>query len=129
MSAYIPHHAPSVLKAKELSSGLSQQKRYKAITSYINRSFVYDYIKAATVKKYGVFPDIASCWERHMGICGDLAALAVEMLNAAGVNAKYVTGKADGIPHAWVKSSYGIYDPTAEITKKTPKRYRQEKIE
>lgn len=123
----IPQDA--IIKAKELAKGLSQREKYNAITAWINLHFVYDYIKSLTVKRYGVKPDPQGCWERHMGICGDLAALAVEMLNAAGVNAKYVTGKADGIPHAWVKTSHGIYDPTAEITKKTPKRYRQEKIE
>lgn len=115
------------LKAKELASGLSQKQRYQAITDYINHSFVYDYIKSLTVRRYGVKPDPDGCWEKRMGICGDLAALAVEMLNAAGVNARYVTGKADHIPHAWVTTGYGVYDPTAEITGKTPTKYTEEK--
>ena len=94
----IPNEA--VLKAKELSRGLSQKQRYRAVTDYINRSFVYDYVKALTVKRYGVKPDTESCWQKRMGICGDLAALAVGMLRAAGISARYVTGTADGIPHA-----------------------------
>lgn len=115
----------SELKAKELSSGLSQRRRYQAITGYINRSFAYDYIKALTVRRYGVKPDPDGCWEKRMGICGDLAEMAVEMLRAAGINARYVTGMADGLYHAWVRTVYGIYDPTAEITGKTPKKYKE----
>ena len=118
----------AILKAKELARGLSQRERYNAITAWINLHFVYDYIKSLTVKRYGVKPDPQGCWERHMGICGDLAALAVEMLKAAGVNARYVTGKADHIPHAWVESTYGIYDPTAEIQHKAVKKYRKERV-
>lgn len=128
MSAYIPYHVPSILKAKELSSGLSQQKRYKAITSYINRSFVYDFIKAATVKKHGVLPDIASCWGKRMGICQDLAAMAVGMFRAVGLKASLVIGHADGMYHAWVETAYGIYDPTAEIQHKAVKKYRKERV-
>lgn len=128
MSAYVPYYAPSVLKAKELSSGLSQQKRYKAITSYVNRSFVYDYIKASTVKKHGVLPNIASCWEKRMGICQDLAAMAVGMFRAVGLKASLVIGHADGIYHAWVETAYGIYDPTAEIQHKSVKKYRKERV-
>ena len=127
MSAYVPHHDPSILKAKELSSGLSQQARYKAIRSYINRSFVYDHIKAATVKKRGVLPDIASCWDKRMGICQDLAAMAVGMFRAVGLKAQLVIGHADGMYHAWVETVYGIYDPTAEIQHKSVKKYNPER--
>lgn len=128
MSAYIPYHSPSILKAKELSSGLSQQARYKAIRSYINRSFMYDYIKAATVKKRGVLPDIASCWDRRMGICQDLAAMAVGMFRAVGLKASLVIGHADGMYHAWVETAYGIYDPTAEIQRKKANTYKRERV-
>lgn len=117
----------AILKAKELARGLSQRGRYQAITDYINRSFAYDYIKALTVKRYGVKPDPESCWQKRMGICGDLAVLAVGMLRAAGISAQYVTGTADGIPHAWCRTAYGIYDPTAAITRKNPKKYKERK--
>ena len=119
----IPDEA--IVKAKELASGLSQRQRYRAITDYAEHNFVYDYVKAFTVKRYGVQPDPEGCWEKHMGICGDLAALIVGMLKAVGIDAQYVVGKADGIHHAWVKTSYGIYDPVAEITGKTPKKYKE----
>lgn len=118
----------SDLKAKELASGLSQKQRYQAITDYINRSFVYDYIKAMTVKRYGVKPDPEGCWEKKMGICGDLAALAVGMLRAVGIKARMVMGHADGMYHAWVETAYGVYDPTAEIQHKNVKKYRKERV-
>lgn len=125
---YVPYHTPSVLTAKELASSLSQQARYKAIRSYINRSFVYDYIKAATVKKRGVLPDVASCWDKRMGICQDLAAMAAGMFRAVGLKASLVIGHADGMYHAWVETAYGLYDPTAEIQHKSVKKYRKERV-
>lgn len=126
-SAYVPYHAASVFKAKELASGLSQRERYMAIRSYINRSFVYDFIKAETVSKRGVLPDISSCWERRMGICQDLSAMTVGMLRAVGLKASLVIGYADGKYHAWVETQYGIYDPTAEIQRKQVSRYVKER--
>ena len=36
---------------------------------------MYDYVKAATVAG-GTLPDIDGCYEKKMGICQDLAALA-----------------------------------------------------
>ena len=122
----IPQDA--ILKAKELARGLSQRERYNAITTWINLHFVYDYIKSLTVKRYGVKPDPESCWQKRMGICGDLAALSVEMLMAVGLKARMVMGHADGIYHAWVETAYGIYDPTAEIQHKAVKKYRKERV-
>lgn len=118
----------AIIKAKELASGLTQKQRYMAITEFINRNFVYDFVKALTIKRYGGKPDPEGCWQKHMGICGDLSALTVAMLHAAGLEANLVVGHADGIYHAWVESAYGIYDPTAEIQKKKVAKYTKEKI-
>lgn len=121
----IPQDA--IIKAKELARGLSQRERYSAITTWINLHFVYDYIKSLTVKRYGVKPDPQGCWERRMGICQDLAAMAVGMFRAVGLKANLVIGHADGMYHAWVETAYGIYDPTAEIQHKSVKKYNPER--
>lgn len=130
MSKYLPYHEPSILKAKELCAGLTDAKdKYKKIKDFVNRGFAYDYVKAINIPKRGGLPDIDSCWKKHMGICGDLAAMATGMMRAVGIKAYLVIGHADRICHAWVETPWGIYDPTVAVTKgKRPSNYKKERI-
>ena len=125
MEKFLPRHIPSMRVAILMIKGMNRKEAYNKITRYINTSFGYDYVKAAKVSKLSdVKPDVNGCWMRRMGICLDLAALAVNMLNAIGIMARLVVGYADNNPHAWVMSQFGLYDPTAAIIHaKTPKSY------
>lgn len=57
---------------------------FETIRGYIKANYMYDYVKAATVAG-GTLPDIDGCYEKKMGICQDLAALAACMLRVQGV--------------------------------------------
>ena len=124
---------PELVSATEqLCSGQSKNESLKTIKSYIKNNFVYDFIKASTVKK-GMLPNIKETLNKKQGICFDLASLAVAMFRIVGIPAKLVVGYADKQYHAWVeiigKDKTVIYDPTQEIygiskvKKYIPERY------
>lgn len=130
MSKFIPYHAESISKAKELAAGkrLGRDK-YDAITSYIKTNFVYDYVRAITITKKNVYPDVSYCWEHKMGICQDIAAMTVGMLRAVGINATLCIGNADGQHHAWVeaiinKKKYRFDHPHIAKAYKIERRYK-----
>lgn len=109
MSRSVPYHAPSRGFAKQHTAGVKDPvERYKLITEWITRSIGYDYIKAANVaKKRGILPDPAGCWHNRIGICQDIAALAVNMLTAVGIKAVMCVGHADRQYHAWAEARIG----------------------
>lgn len=108
---------------------MPKQMAYDHIRTYIRRGFAYDFVKAAHVaKKRGIKPDPETCWERRIGICQDIAAVAVRMLRAVGIKATLVAGHADHIYHAWVESEYGTYDPTGDIVGKRAAKYTKERV-
>lgn len=129
MSKYLPYHEASICKAKELCKDVTDPKeKCKAIKDFINRGFCYDYVKAINIPKRGGLPDIDGCWKKHMGICGDLAAMATGMMRAVGIKAFLVIGHANKICHAWVETPWGIYDPTLVVTKGKRPTYKKERI-
>ena len=129
MSKYVPFHEESVEAAKKLCYGMKNDwEKYRAIKNYVSTHFAYDYAKASVVPKRGALPDIEGCWNKRIGICGDLAAMTVGMLRGVGLNAWLVIGRADKICHAWVETEWGIYDPTSSITKRKPIKYKKERI-
>lgn len=104
----IPYHEASAQKAKELASHTSTPLgAYRAITRYVSRYFLYDYVKAIKIAKQPhILPDIETTWKIHMGVCQDLTAMAVGMLRAVGIDAWMCVGKAGGrISHAWVEAN------------------------
>jgi len=106
MSKFLPYHAASASYARQLTSGIKDNKaKYDIITKWISDHIIYDFIKAARVaNKKGVYPDPADCWKTHIGICQDIAALTVNMLRGAGVTAYLCIGHADRNYHAWVEA-------------------------
>ncbi|MBR6028592.1 MAG: transglutaminase domain-containing protein [Clostridia bacterium] len=92
---------------------------YKKICSYMSTSFVYDFIKAATIKA-GQLPDLEGCFKTKRGVCQDLSAVMVCMLRSQGVPAKLMIGYADNGYHAWVIAIYNgkeyFFDPTAALS-------------
>lgn len=111
---------PAVLKSEELCQGIAGQKaRFEAIRKFIVTGFAYDFVKMVTVKP-GMMPDIDGCFEKRMGICQDLAAMAACMLRVQGIPAKLMIGELDnGMYHAWVVAVVDgeeiLFDPTAEL--------------
>ena len=108
----------AVAKAEELCGTLGENEAYEEICKYMGKSFVYDYVKAITVKP-GMLPDINESFEKKMGVCQDLSAIMCCMLRTQGVPARLVIGYADNNYHAWVEANFGgksvFFDPTAAV--------------
>lgn len=93
------------------------------VEDYIRYCYAYDYVRAIRIKA-GALPDILTCYEKKMGICQDLAAMAVSLWRMFGIPAKLVigtVGKSKKL-HAWCvtwdeKGRENVFDPTAEILK------------
>ena len=114
-----------------ICQGLTGAEAVSAIKRELKNKYSYDYVKSVMVKK-GEMPDIDRCFYKKMGICQDLAALAVAMFRIKGVPAKLVIGTASGIKHAWCEVYYGgkwnLYDPSVQVEKtKKQKRYVKER--
>lgn len=103
---------------KQICIAQNKNENLKIIKSYIKKNFSYDFIKAIKIQK-GILPDIKGTIEKRLGICFDLASLAVAMFRIAGIPAKLVIGMADKQYHAWVEiigeNKSILYDPTQEI--------------
>ena len=128
MSRYVPYHAEAAAKARELCKGEKDLlAKYGAVTRWVQKNVVYDYIRAVTIPKRGQYPDVDRCWKQHMGICMDVASMTTGMLRAVGVNAYMCYGHADRAYHAWVEAHIGgkIYrfDHSGHARK-----YRREKV-
>lgn len=110
----------AVVKAAELCEGLTGQKeKFKVICKFINSQFAYDFIKSVTISGT-VLPDIDGSFTKRMGICQDLAAIAVCMMRSQGIPTKLMVGMLNGNTyHAWtvavVDGEEILYDPTNEL--------------
>lgn len=110
---------PLVALSDEICAGLStDREKFDAIRAYIKSNYVYDYVKAATVTT-GTLPDIEGAYAKGMGICQDLAAIAVCMLRVQGIPAQLMIGHVGNNYHAWSSAlidGEGVrYDPTLEV--------------
>lgn len=110
---------PVVAISDEICAGLStDREKFDAIRAYIKKNYVYDYIKAATVTT-GTMPDIDGAYKKGMGICQDLAAIAVCMLRVQGIPAQLMIGYVGKNYHAWSNvliDGEGVrYDPTLDV--------------
>ncbi|MBQ9264367.1 MAG: transglutaminase family protein [Clostridia bacterium] len=121
----------AVKKAGELCEGKKTADAYKAVQDFMTNSFVYDYVKAVTVKA-GVLPDIDGTYKKKMGVCQDLSAIMVCMLRTQGIPAKLVIGYVDKNYHAWTTATVNgkeiFFDPTAALNAiSAPKDYSTER--
>ena len=109
-----------VQQAQKLCEGMTDQNEiYGTICKYVLKNFVYDYIKAVTVKP-GLLPQIDDCWNNKMGICQDLSAMTCAMLRSQGIPARLMIGTVgSNTYHAWVVAVVNgenqFFDPTAEM--------------
>lgn len=101
---YILCHQESARYAEKITRAAgSDMEKYEIITGYISENIIYDYIRAVKLPKTGCGPDLDYVWDNKRGVCMDIAALAVWMLRAAGVEALMCIGNVRGYPHAWVE--------------------------
>ena len=109
----------SVVKASEICETVEGKPAYDAVCSWMGKNFVYDFVKAITVKA-GTLPDIEGCYEKKMGVCQDLSAITCSMLRTQGIPARLVIGYADGNYHAWVTAVIDgkelFFDPTVAVS-------------
>ena len=121
----------AVAKADELCAGKGEQEAYQAVCDFMKSTFVYDFIKAVTVKA-GTLPDIDGCYDKRMGICQDLSAIMCCMLRTQGIPARLIIGYADRNYHAWTMTALGgkdqFFDPTAAINAISAKDYSEERF-
>lgn len=95
--SYIPHYQPAEDKAQELCEGLTtQQEKFDAITKYLTKNFNYDGVRANHLREL-LGPDIERCFDKQMGVCMDLSALACCMFRAIGMNANVAFGNCTSI--------------------------------
>ena len=113
-SIYVPQTATMVEVAQKLrAENEKDEDYYSAVKKYIRTHFYYDYIYGLQTRKQKIyFPDLDRLELKKSGICQDLAAYAVGLLREGGVPANIVLGYADKQYHAWVKTEFGMYDPT-----------------
>ncbi|MBQ4435004.1 MAG: transglutaminase family protein [Clostridia bacterium] len=108
----------AVAEANRQCEGKSEKEAYETVCGFMKSRFVYDYIKAATIKA-GVLPDIDGSFAKKAGICQDLSAIMVCMLRTQGIPSRLMIGYADKQYHAWVTTTVGnkeeFFDPTAAL--------------
>ena len=118
---YYVKETPAVAKSDEICAGLSSdQEKFDAIRAYIRDNYVYDFDKAKSVST-GLLPSVDYVWDKGMGICQDLAALAACMLRVQGIPTQLMIGYVDGnYYHAWnyvyINGQPVQYDPTADVS-------------
>ncbi len=121
----------AVAKADELCAGKGEKDAYDSVCKFMTSSFVYDFIKAVTIKP-SMLPDIDGSYAKKMGICQDLAAITCAMLRTQGIPARMIIGYADNQYHAWTTAKVNgkdiFFDPTAAIAAiSTVKEYSMER--
>ncbi|MBQ9300785.1 MAG: hypothetical protein IJ214_09760 [Clostridia bacterium] len=108
----------AVAKAADICAGKSGKEAFDAVCGFMKSGFVYDYVKAVTIKA-GVLPDIDGSYKKKMGVCQDLAAIMACMLRTQGIPSKLMIGYADKQYHAWtvtvINGEEVFYDPTAAL--------------
>ena len=108
----------SVKQAEALAAGLGDLEKFSVMCDYITKNFLYDYVKAVTIKA-GQLPDIDGSWNKKMGVCQDLSAILCSMLRTQGLPARLIIGYADKQYHAWTVTTINgkdyFFDPTAAI--------------
>jgi transglutaminase-like putative cysteine protease len=107
--------------ARAETAGLPPAEAAKRVCEWVAE--VLDYVPGAT----GVHTSAAEAWDVGQGVCQDMAHVAVGVLRALGIPARYVSGyllpradlpvgeSLDGESHAWVEwwaGDWHAWDPT-----------------
>ena len=101
--------APEIIKlAEELTAGKdSTRDKAKAIYDYVAKNVTYD-VKKYRNNEFEWDDSALKTLDSMTGVCQDYAYLAIALMRASGVEARYVEGRA-GSPwpgnHAWVEAN------------------------
>lgn len=131
--AWYEADSQAVAQAEALCAGLTtDEQKVDAVHSFVTSRFMYDYIKAMTVKSNTTYlPDVDSTLNDKKGICFDFAALMCCMLRSQGIPTQLVIGYADACYHAWnrvyVDGQWRLIDTTSEITSLVVRQYTPER--
>ena len=131
--AWYDADSQAVAQAEALCAGLTTDgQKVDAVHSFVISRFMYDYIKAMTVKSNTTYlPDVDSTLSEKKGICFDFAALMCCMLRSQGIPTQLVIGDADACYHAWnrvyVDGQWRLIDTTSEITSLVVRQYTPER--
>lgn len=122
----------SVLKANELTVNIiDKEEQINKILNYIQTTFLYDYIKALSLPKKGIYiPNLDTLMTTHKGICFDFASLICCMLRTLGIPTQLVIGMTNRGYHAWNKiylnGRWMIIDITNKIANMNISHYSSE---
>ena len=109
----------AVAMADSLCAGMGEKEAFDTVCKFMTTSFVYDFIKAVTIKP-GMLPDIDGSYAKRMGVCQDLSAITCCMLRTQGIPSRMIIGYADKQYHAWTMTKVNgkdvFFDPTAAIS-------------
>ncbi|KAB2330092.1 transglutaminase domain-containing protein [Bacillus mesophilum] len=107
--------------AEEVTGGIAgEREKVKAVYEYVAKNIAYDVEKYET-DNFNWDDSALKVLELKKGVCQDYAYLAIAMLRAADIEARFVEGKAKGsgiLPgnHAWVEAkvdgNWLTMDPT-----------------
>ena len=117
---YYEPDTAAIEKSEELCAGLTtDQEKFEAIREYMKTNYQYDFAKAKNPPA-GTMPSVDYAWEKGMGICQDLAALAACMLRVQGIPTRMDIGYVGkNYYHAWntviLDGEQILYDPTLEL--------------
>nr|MDT0665501.1 transglutaminase family protein [Micromonospora sp. DSM 115978] len=123
-SSSTPEHPELVAAARELAAAHAPEQFVLAVGDWVRDRLTY---RPGTT---GVHTSAVEAWQQGEGVCQDFAHLALVLMRAAGMPARYVSGyqhpSADaevgetvaGQSHAWVEGWIGEwwgFDPTNAV--------------
>lgn len=132
--AWYDAQSDAVAQSDALCAGLtSDAEKASAVTAFVSERFVYDYIKAMTIRSAGSYlPEVDEVLASRKGICFDFAALVCCMLRAQEIPTQMVIGYADAAYHAWnrvyIDGQWRLIDTTAAITATNVSSYTAEGV-
>jgi transglutaminase-like putative cysteine protease len=113
-------------RARERAEGAGPHEAAEEIVGWLNDSVAY--VPGST----GVHTNAQEAWDKESGVCQDFSHLAIGLLRAAGLPARYVSGylfpdpeavpgvTAEGQSHAWVEYWAGAWTGIDATNRTTP---------
>jgi len=104
------NHPDIIRMAERITRGLTtDEARIRAVYDWVRKNVSYSDAKATSLKNfYFGFPTGALyALQNRAGVCEEFATLSAALLRAVGIQAKVVTGMANGGLHAWNRAFNG----------------------
>ena len=112
--------------------GKSDEEKIFVVYNFICQNVVYDWQATNDITSwdgtslgYGQFAFEALC--QNKAVCAGIAKAVYRLMTQLNIECYYVTGKSDGLPHAWnivkVNEKYYYLDATSDLGKKQYTHY------